>query len=57
LALAGLAGILLFAYLRRSAVRDDPESVAEVDAFGHELDKMSVEFPAIIDRDIAERKQ
>jgi membrane protein DedA with SNARE-associated domain len=56
LALAGLAGVLLFAYLRRSAVTDDPESGAEVDAFGHELDKMSGEFPAIVDHKIIERK-
>lgn len=45
LAAVGAVGILLFAYLRRSAVRDD-EAVTE---FGRELDRLSGEFPVLVD--------
>jgi membrane protein DedA with SNARE-associated domain len=45
LAAVGAVGILLFVYLRRSAVHDD-EAIAE---FGKELDRLSGEFPVLRD--------
>ncbi len=41
LAATGAIGIILFAYLRRSAVRDEEE----IDEFGKHLDRLSGEFP------------
>jgi hypothetical protein len=45
LAGVGAVGVLLFAYLRRSAVHDD-EAITE---FGKELDRLSGEFPVLVD--------
>jgi membrane protein DedA with SNARE-associated domain len=45
LAGVGALGIVLFAYLRRSAVHDD-EAITE---FGKELDRLSGEFPVLVD--------
>ncbi len=47
LALTGLAGILLFLYLRRSAITDDAIDHGTVDAFANELDRLSGEFPPL----------
>jgi membrane protein DedA with SNARE-associated domain len=41
----GAVGILLFAYLRRSVTHDD-EAITE---FGKELDRLSGEFPVLVD--------
>lgn len=53
LAGVGAVGILLFAYLRRSAVHDD-EAITE---FGRELDRLSGEFPVLTDGESDERRR
>jgi len=52
LAGVGAVGVLLFAYLRRSAVHDD-EAIAE---FGKELDRLSGEFPVLVDENGGTRR-
>ncbi|HZS60247.1 MAG TPA: VTT domain-containing protein [Gemmatimonadaceae bacterium] len=53
LAAVGAVGILLFAYLRRSAAHDD-EAITE---FGRELDRLSGEFPVLTDEENHERRR
>jgi membrane protein DedA with SNARE-associated domain len=53
LAGVGAVGILLFAYLRRSAVHDD-EAITE---FGKELDRLSGEFPVLVDDENGETRR
>jgi membrane protein DedA with SNARE-associated domain len=56
LALTGLAGVLLFLYLRRSAVTDDPIDRERVDAFARQLDQLSGEFPVVPEDDEETRR-
>jgi membrane protein DedA with SNARE-associated domain len=48
----GAVGILLFAYLRRSVTHDD-EAITE---FGKELDRLSGEFPVLVDENGGTRR-
>ena len=47
LALTGLAGALIFLYIRRSAVNDDPIDRERVEAFSRQLDALTGEFPTL----------
>ena len=49
--LGGLAGALLFLYLRRSAVNDDPIDRERIESFSRQLDELTGEFPTLPDDD------
>jgi membrane protein DedA with SNARE-associated domain len=53
LAGVGAVGVLLFAYLRRSAMHDD-EAITE---FGKELDRLSGEYPVLTDEENGETRR
>jgi hypothetical protein len=56
LALTGLAGALLFLYIRRSAVNDDPIDRERVESFSRQLHELTGEFPTLPDDDDEQRR-
>lgn len=49
LAFAGATGAVLFLYLRRSAVNEDPVSREKIEKFERQLDELTGEFPTLPD--------
>jgi membrane protein DedA with SNARE-associated domain len=56
LAFTGAAGAILFLYLRRSAVNDDPIDRQRVESFERQLDELTGEFPTLPDDEEDQRR-
>jgi membrane protein DedA with SNARE-associated domain len=56
LAFAGATGAVLFLYLRRSAVNDDPIDRQKVESFERQLDELTGEFPTLPDDEEEQRR-